>query len=125
MQIGLALTDAVDIYRDSSGVSFDTGSPVIASVVSVIPAFSGGVVGAGAPIGAITLARWLKLSAAVQLLTGLILAIAGGGAAGAIITAIIPEFAVEGAALGAGVGTVVGIVSLSSYQMQTDLGDAD
>ena len=121
MQIGLALTDAIDIYGDSSGVSFDTGSPVIAPVVSVIPAFSGGVVGAGAPIGAITLARWLKLSTAVQLLAGLILAIAGGGAAGAII----PEFAAEGAALGAGVGTVVGIVSLSSYQMQTNLGDTD
>ena len=123
VQIGLALTDAIDIYGDSADVSFNTGSPVIASVVSVIPAFIGGVAGAGAPIGAITLARWLKLSAAVQLLAGLVLAIAGGGAAGAIITAIIPQFAAEGAALGAGVGTVVGIVSLSSYQMQTNLGD--
>ena len=121
MQIGLALTDAIDIYGDSSGVSFDTGPPVIGSVVSVIPAFIGGVAGAGAPIGAITLARWLKLSAAVQLLTGLYLAIAGGAAAGAII----PEFAAEGTALGAGVGTVAGIVSLTSYQMQTNLEDTD
>ena len=72
-------------------------------------------------MGALTLARWLKLSAAAHLLAGLVLAIAGGGAAGAIITAIIPQFAAEGAALGAGVGTVVGIVSLSSYQMQMDL----
>jgi len=125
VQIGLALTDAIDIYGDSSGVSFDTGSPVIGSVVSVIPAFIGGVAGAGAPIGAITLARWLKLSAAVQLLTGLYLVIAGGAAAGAIITAIIPEFAAEGTALGAGVGTVAGIVSLTSYQMQTNLEDTD
>ena len=124
VQIGAALTDAIDIYGDSGGVSFDTGSPVIASVVSVIPAVIGGVAGAGAPIGALTLARWLKLSAAVQLLAGLVLAIAGGGAAGAIITVIVPQFAAEGAALGAGVGTVVGIVSLSSYQMQTNLGDA-
>ena len=121
-QIGAALTDAIDVYGDSSGVSFDTGSPMIASVVSIIPAVIGGVAGAGALIGAITLARWFKLSAAVQLLTGLVLAIAGGAAAGAIITAIIPEFAAEGAALGAGVGMVVGIVSLSSYQMQTGLG---
>lgn len=104
-------------------MSFDTGSPVIASVASIIPSVIGGVAGAGAPIGALTLAGRLKLTAAVQLLAGLVLAISGGGAAGAIITAIIPQFAAEGAALGAGVGTVVGIVSLSSYQMQTSLGE--
>ena len=55
----------------------------------------------------------------MQLLAGLVIAIVGGGAAGAIITAIVPQFA----ALGAGVGTVVGIVSLSSYQLQTDIGN--
>ena len=83
----------------------------------------GGIAGAGAPIGASTLARWLKLNAVVQLLLGLVIAIVGGGSAGAIITAIIPQFAVEGAALGAGVGTVAGIVSLSSYQLQGDIGN--
>ena len=123
VQIGAALTDAIDIYGSSSAVSFDTGSPVIASVVSIIPAVIGGVAGAGAPIGALTLARWLKLRPTVQLMAGLVLAIGGGGAAGAIITAIIPQFSAEGAALGAGVGTVVGIVSLNSYQMQMDLED--
>ena len=59
----------------------------------------------------------------MQLMAGLVLAIGGGGAAGAIITAIIPQFSAERAALGAGVGTVVGIVSLNSYQMQMDLED--
>ena len=34
-QVGAALTDAIDIYGDSSAVSFDTGSPMIASVVSL------------------------------------------------------------------------------------------
>lgn len=38
-----------------------------------------------------------------------------------MITAIVPQFAAQGAALGAGVGTVVGIVSFSSYQLQTDI----
>ncbi len=122
VQVGAALTDAIDIYGDSSGVSFNTGSPMIASVVSIIPAVIGGIAGAGAPIGALALARWLKLGAAMQLSAGLVIAIAGGGAAGAIITAIIPQFAAEGAALGAGVGTVAGIVSLSSFKMQTGLG---
>ena len=121
VQIGTALTDAIGIYADSSGVTFNTGSPLIASMVSIIPAVIGGVAGAGAPIGALTLARWLQLGPAVQLLAGLVIAIAGGGAAGAIITAIVPQFAAQGAALGAGVGTVVGIVSFSSYQLQTDI----
>jgi hypothetical protein len=125
VQIGAALTDAIDIYGDSAGVSFDTGSPMIASVVAIIPSFIGGVAGAGAPIGALTLARWLNLNPVVELLAGLVIAIGGGGAAGAIITAIIPEFAAQGAALGAGVGTVTGIVALSSYRMQTNLGDDD
>ncbi len=123
VQIGAALTDAIDIYDDSSGVTFNTGSPLIASVVSIIPAVIGGVAGAEAPIGALTLARWLQLGPAVQLLAGLVIAIVGGGAAGAIITAIVPQFAAQWAALGAGVGTVVGIVSLSSYQLQTDIGN--
>jgi len=65
----------------------------------------------------------LQLGPAVQLLAGLVIAIVGGGAAGAIITAIVPQFAAQWAALGAGVGTVVGIVSLSSYQLQTDIGN--
>jgi len=38
-----------------------------------------------------------------------------------MITAIVPQFAAQGAALGAGVETVVGIVSFSSYQLQTDI----
>jgi len=122
-QIGAALIHAIDIYGDPAGLSFDTGSPMTASVVAVIPSIIGGVAGAGAPIGALTLARWLKLRLTVQLLAGLVMAIAGGGAAGAIITAIVPEFTAQGAALGAGVGTVTGIVALSSYQLQTDLGD--
>ena len=124
VQVGAALTDAIDIYGNSGAVSFDTGSPMIASVVSIIPAVAGGLAGAGAPIGALTLARWLQLGVAVQLLAGVVIAIAGGAAAGAIITAIIPQFAAEGAALGAGVGTVTGIVSLSSYHLQRDLADA-
>ena len=120
-QIGAALVHAIDIYGDSTLISFDPGSPMVASIVSIIPSVIGGIAGAGAPIGASTLARWLKLNAAVQLLVGLVIAIVGGGAAGAIITAIIPQFAAEGAALGAGVGTVAGIVSLSSYQLQSDI----
>jgi hypothetical protein len=44
------LTDAIDIYDDSSGVTFNTGSPLIASVVSIIPAVIGGVAGAEAPL---------------------------------------------------------------------------
>ena len=40
-QIGVALTDAIDLYGGSSGVSFNTGSPVIAFVVSIIPAVIG------------------------------------------------------------------------------------
>ena len=122
-QIGVALTDAIDLYGGSSGVSFDTGSPVIASVVSIIPKVIGGFAGAGAAIGATTLARWLKLGAVVQLLAGLVISIAGGAAAGAIITVIVPQFAARRAALGAGGGTVAGIVSLSSYRLQTDIGD--
>ena len=70
VQIGTALTDAIGIYADSSGVTFNTGSPLIASMVSIIPAVIGGVAGAGAPIGALTLARWLQLGPAVQLLAG-------------------------------------------------------
>ena len=35
-QIGAALTDAIDVYGDSSGVSFDTGSPMIASAGAVV-----------------------------------------------------------------------------------------
>jgi hypothetical protein len=120
-QIGSALVHAIDIYGDSALISFAPGSPMVASIVSIIPAVIGGIAGAGAPIGASTLARWLKLNAVVQLLVGLVIAIVGGGAAGAIITAIIPQFAAEGAALGAGVGTVAGIVSLSSYQLQSDI----
>ena len=123
VQIGAALIDAIDLYGDSCGVTFDTGSPMIASVVSIIPAVIGGLAGAGAPIGATTLGRWLKLSTTVQLLAGLVIAIAGGAAAGAIITAMVPQFAAQGAALGAGVGTVAGIVSLSSYQIQTGIGN--
>jgi hypothetical protein len=125
VQISAALMDAIDIYGDSAEVSFDTGSPMIASVVAIIPSFIGGVAGAGAPIGALTLARWLNLNPVVELLAGVVIAIGGGGAAGAIITAIIPEFAAQGAALGAGVGTVTGIVALSSYRLQTDIGDND
>ena len=120
VQISAALMDAIDIYGDSSKVSFDTGSPMIASVVAIIPSFIGGVAGAGAPIGALTLARWLNLNPVAELLVGLVFAIGGGGAAGAIITAIIPEFAAQGAALGAGVGTVTGIVALSSYRLHSD-----
>ena len=112
VQIGAALIDAIDLYGDSSGVSFNTGSPAIASVVSIILAVIGGFAGAGAPIGATTLA---------QLLAGLVIAVAGGAAAGAIITAIVPQFAAQGAALGAGVGAVTGIVSLSSYRLQTGI----
>ena len=122
-QIGAALVHAIDIYGDSTLISFDPGSPMVASIVSIIPAVIGGIAGSGAPIAASTLARWLKLNAVVQLLVGLVIAIVGGGAAGAIITAIIPQFAAEGAALGAGVGTVAGIVSLSSYQLQSDIGN--
>ena len=122
-QIGVALTDATGLYGGSSAVSFDTGSPVIASVVSIIPAVIGGFAGAGAPIRATTLARWLKLGAVAQLLAGLVISIAGGAAAGAIITVIVPQFAARRAALGAGGGTVAGIVSLSSYRLQTDIGD--
>ena len=70
MQIGTALIDAIDFYGDSSGVTFNTGSPLIASMVSIIPAVIGGVTEAGAPIGALTLARWLQLGPAVQLLAG-------------------------------------------------------
>jgi len=68
VQIGTALTDAIGIYADSSGVTFNTDSPLIASMVLIIPAVIGGV--AGAPIGALTLARWLQLGPAVQLLAG-------------------------------------------------------
>ena len=121
VQIWAALIDAIDLYGDSSGVSFNTGSPAIASVVSIILAVIGGFAGAGAPIGATTLARWLKLGAVAQLLAGLVIAVAGGAAAGAIITAIVPQFAAQGAALGAGVGAVTGIVSLSSYRLQTGI----
>jgi hypothetical protein len=96
---------------------------VVASVVSVIPAVIGGFAGAGAPIGATTLGRWLKLNNVVQLLAGLVIAISGGAAAGAIITAIVPQFAAQGAALGAGVGTVAGIVALSSYRLQSNIGN--
>ena len=120
-QIGAALIDAIDTYGDSTEIHFNTGSPMIASVVAIIPSIVGGAAGAGALIGNLTLARWLKLGRAVQLLTGLVIAIAGGGAAGAIIVAIVPQFAAEGAALGAGVGLVTGIVSLSSHRLQTDL----
>ncbi len=42
VQIGAALIDAIDLYGDSSGVSFNTGSPAIASVVSIILAVIGG-----------------------------------------------------------------------------------
>jgi len=122
VQISAALIDAIDIYGDSTGVSFDTGSAVIASVVAIIPSITGGVAGAGAPIGALQLTRCLKLNDTVQILAGLAIAIGGGGAAGAIITAIVPQFAAEGAALGAGVGTVTGIVALSFYRLQSDLG---
>ena len=52
VQAGTALADAIDIYGDSDSVSFDVGSPLIACVVSIIPALIGGVAGAGAPIGA-------------------------------------------------------------------------
>jgi len=124
VQIWAALIDAIDLYGDSSGVSFNTGSPAIASVVSIILAVIGGFggfAGAGAPIGATTLARWLKLGAVAQLLARLVIAVAGGAAAGAIITAIVPQFAAQGAALGAGVGAVTGIVSLSSYRLQTGI----
>ena len=122
-QVGAALVHAIGIYGDSSLISFDPGSPMIASIVSIIPAVIGGIAGAGAPIGASTLARWLSLNVVMQLLVGLVIAIVGGGAAGAIITAIIPQFAAEGAALGAGVGTVTGIVALSSYQLQGNIGN--
>ncbi|NQW22202.1 MAG: hypothetical protein HQ475_02020 [SAR202 cluster bacterium] len=124
VQVGAALLDAIDIYGDSASISFNPASPVIASVVSIIPAVVGGIAGAGAPIGALTLARWLKLGPPVRLVAGLVIAIAGGAAAGAIITSLIPQFLAEGAALGAGTGTVAGIVSLSSYQLQVDIGDA-
>ena len=40
-QIGVVLTDAIDLYGNSSGVGFNTGSPVIASMVSIIPAVIG------------------------------------------------------------------------------------
>lgn len=50
VQIGAALTDAIDIYDDSSEATFNTGSPLIASVVSIIPAVIGGVAGAEAPL---------------------------------------------------------------------------
>lgn len=120
-QVSAALVDAIDIYGDPAAVSFDTGSPMIASVVSSIPAVIGGIAGAGAPIGALSLARRLKLSTVVQLMVGLVFAVGGGAAAGAIITALIPGFIAEGAALGAGVGTVAGIVSLSSFHLQGDL----
>jgi hypothetical protein len=92
-------------------------------VVSIIPAVIGGFAGAGVPIGATTLARLLKLGALAQMLAGLVIAIAGGAAAGAIITAIVPQFAAQGAALGAGVGTVAGIVSLSSFRLQSGIGN--
>ncbi|MDA0263599.1 MAG: hypothetical protein O3A93_05665 [Chloroflexi bacterium] len=124
VQIGAALIDAIDIYGDSAAVTFDTGSPMIASVVSIIPAVIGGIAGAGAPIGALTLARWLKLSSVVRLLSGLVIAVGGGAAAGAIIIAMIPRFTAEGAALGAGVGTVAGIVSLISFQLHSGPGDS-
>jgi hypothetical protein len=51
VQIGAALTDAIDIYGSSSAVSFDTGSPVIASVVSIVPAVIGGVPAPEHPLG--------------------------------------------------------------------------
>jgi len=95
-QIGAALVHAIDIYGDSTLISFDPGSPMVASIVSIISVVIGGIAGAGAPIGASTLARWLKLNVVVQLLVGLVIAIVGGGSAGAIITAIIPQFAAEG-----------------------------
>ncbi|MDA1127908.1 MAG: hypothetical protein O2913_04305 [Chloroflexi bacterium] len=124
-QVGAALIDAIDIYGDATLVNFDTGSPVIASVVSVIPAVVGGLAGAGAPIGALTLMRWTSQSSVVYLLGGLAITIGGGAAAGAIIVSLVPQFAAEGAALGAGVGTVAGIISLSSYQFQLQLWSTD
>ena len=48
VQIGAARIDVIDLYGDSSGVSFDTGSPAIASVVPIIPAVIGGFAGAAA-----------------------------------------------------------------------------
>jgi hypothetical protein len=72
-QIGAALVHAIDIYGDSTLISFDPGSPMVASIVSIIPSVIGGIAGAGAPIGASTLARWLKLDAMVQLLVGLVI----------------------------------------------------
>ena len=55
VQIGAASPDAIGLYGGSSGVSFNTDSPVIASVASIIPAVIGGVAGAGAPVAALTL----------------------------------------------------------------------
>jgi len=82
-QISAAPLDAIDSYGDSTAVGFDKGPLMIASVVSVIPSIIGGVARAGAPIRALTLARWLKLGRTVQLLAGLVIAIGGGAAAGA------------------------------------------
>ena len=118
VQIGMALTDAIGIYADSSGVTFNTGSPLIASMVSIIPAVIGGVAGAGAPIGALTLARWLQLGPAVQR--------AGHRYRGRRRCRghnhrHCPSVRRPRGRLGAGVGTVVGIVSFSSYQLQTDI----
>ena len=123
-QISVVLIDSIDIYGDPTAVRFDTGSPMIASVVAIIPSIIGGVAGAGAPFGVVILAECLKLSQTAQLVTRFVFAIGGGGAAGTIITVIVPQFATEGAALGAGVGTVTGIVALSSYRLQTKLGAA-
>ena len=101
VQIGTALTDAIGIYADSSGVTFNTGSPLIASMVSIIPALIGGVArgrGAYRCTNPGTVAAAWPCCATVG--WGLVIAIAGGGAAGAMITAIVPQFAAQGAALG-------------------------
>ena len=123
-QIGVALTSAIDTYGDSSLITFDPGSPMIASVVSIIPAVIGGIAGASAPIGALAIAKWLKLSSVIFLLIGIVMAIVSGAAAGAIIVSLIPNFAAQGAALGAGVGTITGIVALSSFRFQLNVLEA-
>ena len=97
---------------------------MIASVVSIIPAVLGGIAGASAPIGALTIMKRLKLSSVTFVLVGMVIAIASGAAAGAIIASLIPKFAAHGAALGAGVGTITGIVSLSSYHFQVNVLEA-
>ena len=88
--------------------------------MAIIPSIVGGAAGAGAPIGLV----WLKeLNSIVYFVAGMALAIAGGAVGGGVIMAIVPQFAMQGAALGAGVRAVTGIVALSSYRLQTDLGD--